>query len=60
YFNGGWALTSSQKLLLWLPTTNREGLWTQNTKLVIGRTQTLISFENSVYGTEWKSCYIGQ
>ncbi|KAJ7450321.1 hypothetical protein B0H11DRAFT_1877549, partial [Mycena galericulata] len=60
HLDGGWACSSSRELLLWLPTTNREGVQTQHTKLVIGRKQTQLSFENSVHGTEWKNCYIGQ
>ncbi|KAJ7940057.1 hypothetical protein B0H13DRAFT_1586791 [Mycena leptocephala] len=59
YLDGGWAFSSSGQLLLWLPRTNREGVWMQHTKLVIGRKQTRILFENSVHGMEWKKCYIG-
>ncbi|KAJ7434773.1 hypothetical protein B0H11DRAFT_2116338, partial [Mycena galericulata] len=59
FLDDGWTSSSSQELLLWLPTTNREGVWMQHTKLVIGRKQTRISFENSVHGAEWKKCYIG-
>ncbi|KAJ7464895.1 hypothetical protein B0H11DRAFT_2050263 [Mycena galericulata] len=60
YLDGGWLLSNSHELLLWLPSPNREGFWTFNTHLVIGRRQTMISFQNSVHGREWKSCYIHQ
>ncbi|KAJ7447541.1 hypothetical protein B0H11DRAFT_2082334 [Mycena galericulata] len=60
YLDGGWASLPSSKLLLWLPPANRNTLWTQHTKLLIGRSQTRILFDNSAYGTEWKNCYIGR
>ncbi|KAJ7434769.1 hypothetical protein B0H11DRAFT_1756899, partial [Mycena galericulata] len=59
YIDAGWGLSASRELLLWLPPTNREGVWMQHTKLVIGTKQTRILFENSVHGTEWNKCYIG-
>ncbi|KAJ7450287.1 hypothetical protein B0H11DRAFT_1877526 [Mycena galericulata] len=59
FLDGGWVSSSSGELLLWLPPPSRDGVWTPCTKLVIGRKQTRISFENSVHGTEWKKCYIG-
>ncbi|KAJ6582879.1 hypothetical protein DFH09DRAFT_911810, partial [Mycena vulgaris] len=54
----GWVCSQTSELLLWLPRPNRYGLWTPRTKLVIGKPQTLISFENCVHGREWNSCYI--
>ncbi|KAJ7801476.1 hypothetical protein B0H14DRAFT_2349518 [Mycena olivaceomarginata] len=60
HLDGGWASSPSSELILWLPPANRDILWTQPTKLIIGRSQTRILFDNFVYGTEWKNCYIGQ
>ncbi|KAJ7511335.1 hypothetical protein B0H11DRAFT_1954756 [Mycena galericulata] len=59
HLHSGWVLSDSNDLLLWLPTPNREGLWTPGTELIIGRRQTMVSFQNSVHGSEWKNCYIG-
>ncbi|KAJ7445510.1 hypothetical protein B0H11DRAFT_1746777, partial [Mycena galericulata] len=58
HLDNGWAISSSGDLLLWLPSGNREGLWTLGTQLIIGRRQTMVSFQNSVHGSEWQSCYI--
>ncbi|KAJ7464882.1 hypothetical protein B0H11DRAFT_1700371, partial [Mycena galericulata] len=60
HLDGGWVLSHSGDLLLWLPSPNREGLWSPDTQLVIGRRQTMVLFQNSVHGSEWQSCYIHQ
>ncbi|KAJ7159010.1 quinon protein alcohol dehydrogenase-like superfamily [Mycena crocata] len=53
----GWICSRFSELLLWLPSPNRFGLWTPHTKVVIGKQQTLISFQNCVHGRNWKDCY---
>ncbi|KAJ7502133.1 hypothetical protein B0H11DRAFT_1990650 [Mycena galericulata] len=56
----GWASSPSSELLLGLPPATRQVLWTQHTKLVIGRSQTLVLSPIFVHGPEWKNCYIQQ
>ncbi|KAJ7899764.1 hypothetical protein B0H13DRAFT_1622603, partial [Mycena leptocephala] len=50
---GGWVSCDSSELLLWVPGPRRNGLWSPRNTLLIGKEQTLLSFENFVHGTQW-------
>ncbi|KAJ7193724.1 hypothetical protein GGX14DRAFT_313681, partial [Mycena pura] len=54
---GGWISCDSSELLLWVPGPRRNGLWSPRNTLLIGKEQTLLSFENFVHGTQWAQCY---
>ncbi|KAJ6573400.1 hypothetical protein DFH09DRAFT_915981, partial [Mycena vulgaris] len=53
----GWASSDSSKLLFWIPGPRRNGLWSPHTRLIIGRDQTLLSFDDFVHGANWVECY---
>ncbi|KAF8210832.1 hypothetical protein K438DRAFT_1569305, partial [Mycena galopus ATCC 62051] len=59
HLDESWICSPSAELLLWLPSAYKIGLWTPHTQMVIGKHQQVISFNNSVYGSEWKNCYVG-
>ncbi|KAJ7186244.1 hypothetical protein GGX14DRAFT_485608, partial [Mycena pura] len=54
----GWVFSSTGELLFWLPHENRIGFWMPLNKLLIGRQQTLLSYNKFAYGTEWAKCYL--
>ncbi|KAJ7134001.1 WD40-repeat-containing domain protein, partial [Mycena crocata] len=54
----GWIYCVSTDHLLWMPGPCRNGLWSPQNTLVIGRDQTLLDFDNFVHGTEWAMCYL--
>ncbi|KAJ6543121.1 WD40-repeat-containing domain protein [Mycena capillaripes] len=54
----GWVSSYPSELLFWLPPNLRIGLWLPNTKLVISKQQTSLSYDNFVHGREWRKCYV--
>ncbi|KAF7350241.1 WD-REPEATS-REGION domain-containing protein [Mycena venus] len=54
----GWVLSSTDELLFWLHHEYRAGFWMPLNKLIIGRQQTLLSYDNFAHGTEWAKCYV--
>ncbi|KAJ7202947.1 quinon protein alcohol dehydrogenase-like superfamily [Mycena haematopus] len=55
--HNGWVSCLPSELLFWLPVPLRAGLWSPYNTLVIGREQTLLSYDQFVYGTDWAKCY---
>ncbi|KAF7346291.1 WD-REPEATS-REGION domain-containing protein [Mycena sanguinolenta] len=55
----GWLSCQPSELLVWLPNSLRQGLWSPHNTLVIGREQTTLNFDKFVHGTEWTHCYNG-
>ncbi|KAF7346304.1 WD-REPEATS-REGION domain-containing protein [Mycena sanguinolenta] len=53
----GWLCCRLSELLVWLPNSLREGLWSPHNTLVIGKQQTTLNFDKFVHGTEWTHCY---
>ncbi|KAJ7436113.1 hypothetical protein FB451DRAFT_1307964 [Mycena latifolia] len=53
----GWVSCLPSELLFWLPMPFRVGLWSPHNTLVIGRAQTLLSYDTFVCGTDWAKCY---
>jgi hypothetical protein len=45
-------------LLFWLPHEHRIGFWMPLNKLIIGRQQTLLSYNKFAHSTEWAKCYL--
>ncbi|KAJ7254341.1 hypothetical protein B0H12DRAFT_1017095, partial [Mycena haematopus] len=55
----GWLSCRPSELIIWLPNSFRNGLWSPHNTLVIGKEQTTLIFDNFVHGTEWMKCYRG-
>ncbi|KAJ7722457.1 hypothetical protein B0H14DRAFT_2411421, partial [Mycena olivaceomarginata] len=53
-----WVSLNPSELLFWVPPNYRIGLWSPNTTWVVGKHQTLLSYDNFVHGTEWTKCYM--
>ncbi|KAJ6505428.1 hypothetical protein C8R45DRAFT_972649, partial [Mycena sanguinolenta] len=54
----GWVLSGHNELLFWLPHEHRIGFWMPLNQLIIGRQQTLLSYNMFAHGTQWAKCYL--
>ncbi|KAJ7845320.1 hypothetical protein B0H13DRAFT_2410028 [Mycena leptocephala] len=53
----GWVTCRFDELLMWLPSVNRNGLWSPFNTVVVACEQTVLRYDDFVFGEEWTRCY---
>jgi len=52
----GWILGRNKELMLWVPHSERTGLWRPSSACIIGQNSTKLDFDHFVHGTSWHHC----